>query len=119
VGSNSFESALVEARNKYALDQSGLLIVYYGGHGMIPEHDSRIIWYAWKKPPPGEGNRYRKSPAVDWTHLEDGNYLNVELLLSKIIGQMMKELFHLVRAIVWSRTFFDTADDMISVALPM
>lgn len=62
---DQLEEKLVIARNQHA-KESDLLIIYYGGHGILDEQ-GRSIWKAWERK---EGKSTYTSPRADWSTLE-------------------------------------------------
>ncbi|ROV96556.1 hypothetical protein VMCG_07814 [Cytospora schulzeri] len=72
------EGELVFRRNLYALEESDLLIIYYGGHGKL-DKQGHAIWYAFQGPSNAKGGQNPAS--LDWTRLQgtisqcDGNIL--------------------------------------------
>lgn len=63
---NELEAKLVSTRNAHGKTVTDLVILYYGGHGMLNK-ENQSIWKAWKTPPRGCRG---KSPELNWSELQ-------------------------------------------------
>ncbi|KAM0721486.1 hypothetical protein Q7P37_002410 [Cladosporium fusiforme] len=63
------EKILVDTKFEHGMNDDGLLIIYYGGHGAVDKRTQHSVWKAWKQAP--RGTSAGSSPELDWSRLHD------------------------------------------------